>query len=170
MFVFGLQGEEALSWDEFKLCYDSMYPDGQMCLPYGGTGAFTAAVDRRPVSSEASQASCDEVDSGAPLRKGASTPHDLTRECFVLQQHANAVHSARTNESSAEGEPTSPDTSVCVRPPPPRNVGTSMSGSMPASTKLGERSRRSRRDSTMSLVWRPQLHLRVNVRRNYVIA
>jgi hypothetical protein len=52
----------------------------------------------------------------------------------------------------------------------PRNVGTSMSGNMPASTKLGERSRRSRRDSTMSLVWRPQLHLRVNVRRNYVVA
>jgi hypothetical protein len=46
-----------------------------------------------------------------------STPHDPIRECFILQQHVDAVHSTHTNESSAEGEPTSPDASASNRPP-----------------------------------------------------
>jgi hypothetical protein len=33
---------------------------------------------------------CEDV---APLRKRVMTPHDLTHECFVLQQHDGAVHS-----------------------------------------------------------------------------
>jgi hypothetical protein len=102
--VFGVQGEEALSWDEFKLCYDFMYPEEQTWLPCGGTGALATMEDYRPVSSEGSQASYEEVDSGTPLRKGALTPHDPTHKCFVLQQHADVVHSAYTDESSAEGE------------------------------------------------------------------
>jgi hypothetical protein len=36
MLVFGVQGEEVLSWDKFKLCYSSMYPEGQTWLPCGG--------------------------------------------------------------------------------------------------------------------------------------
>jgi hypothetical protein len=121
MLVFGMQGEEALSWDEFKLYYDSMYPEGHMWLPCGGMGGFAAVADRRPVPSEASQASCDEVESGAPLRKRVSTHHDLTHECFILQQHADVVHSACTDVSSAEGEPTSPDASASDRPPQGRD-------------------------------------------------
>jgi hypothetical protein len=61
MLVFGLQEEEMLSWDEFKLCYHSMYPKGQTWLPRGRTVAPTATDDPRPYPSEASQASCDEV-------------------------------------------------------------------------------------------------------------
>jgi hypothetical protein len=33
-----MQDDEMLSWDEFKLYYDAMYPEGQTWLPYGGTG------------------------------------------------------------------------------------------------------------------------------------
>jgi hypothetical protein len=59
MLVFGVQGEEMLSWDEFKLCYDSMYPEGQTWLPCGGTGALAAAADHCAIPSEASQGSCE---------------------------------------------------------------------------------------------------------------
>jgi hypothetical protein len=73
-----------LSWDKFKLCYDSVYPEGQTWLPCGGTDALAVAVDPHPVPSKASQANCDEVESRATLRKKSSTPHDPTCECFVL--------------------------------------------------------------------------------------
>jgi hypothetical protein len=105
MIVFGVLGEETLSWDEFKLCYDYMYPDGQTWIPCGGTGALAAVADHRVVPSKTSQGSCEEVDSGAPVRKGVTIPHDPAREYFILQQHDDAVHAAHTGKSSAEGEP-----------------------------------------------------------------
>jgi hypothetical protein len=54
MLVFGLQEEEMLTWDEFKICYDSVYPEGQMWLPCGGTTAPVTTGDARPVPSKAS--------------------------------------------------------------------------------------------------------------------
>jgi hypothetical protein len=59
MLIFGLQ--------EVKLNYDSVYPEGQTWLPCGRTTAPTAMGDARPVPSEASQASYDEVESELPL-------------------------------------------------------------------------------------------------------
>jgi hypothetical protein len=38
MLALRMQDDEMLSWDEFKLYYDAMYPEGQTWLPYGGTG------------------------------------------------------------------------------------------------------------------------------------
>jgi hypothetical protein len=49
MLVSGLHGEETLSWDAFKLCYDSVYPEGQTWLPCVGTAAPTATGDTRRV-------------------------------------------------------------------------------------------------------------------------
>jgi hypothetical protein len=43
--------------------------------------------------------------------------HDPRRECFVLQQQPDVVHSTNSNDNSAEGEPTSPDTSTSEEPP-----------------------------------------------------
>jgi hypothetical protein len=39
MLMSGLQEEEMLSWHEFKLCYNSVYPEGQTWMPYGGPAA-----------------------------------------------------------------------------------------------------------------------------------
>jgi hypothetical protein len=47
MFVFGLQEEETVTWDEFKLCYDSVYPEGQAWFPSGGANAPAATGDAR---------------------------------------------------------------------------------------------------------------------------
>jgi hypothetical protein len=52
MLVFGLQEEEALSRDEFKLHYDSVYPEGQTRLPCGRAAVSVATGDARPVPSE----------------------------------------------------------------------------------------------------------------------
>lgn len=84
MLVFELQ-KEMMTWDEFRLCYDSMYPEGQMWLPCGGVKAPAAIGNTRPVLSGASQERCDEAESAPPDEK-APTPHDLRHECFVLQQ------------------------------------------------------------------------------------
>jgi hypothetical protein len=100
-----LAREEMLSWYEFKLCYDSVFLEGQMWLPCGETTAPTATDGTHLVPSEASRASCDEVKSRLPLRKKAPTPHDLRRECFVLQQQVDAIHPTHSNESSTEGGP-----------------------------------------------------------------
>jgi hypothetical protein len=54
MLVFVLQEKETLSWDEFKLCYDSMYPEGQTWLPGGAAAAPAATGDTRSVPSETS--------------------------------------------------------------------------------------------------------------------
>lgn len=64
---------------------------------------------------ETSVGSCQETDSRAP-RKGAATPLDPMRECFILQQYDDVVHSAHTGESSMGGEPTLPDASADGRP------------------------------------------------------
>jgi hypothetical protein len=72
--------------------------------------------DTRLAPSGASQASCNEAES-APICKKASTLHDVRRECFILQQHANVVHCTNFDESSAEGEPTSADASISKEPP-----------------------------------------------------
>jgi hypothetical protein len=83
MLAFGLQEEETLTWDEFRLCYNSVYPERQVWLPCSGVKAPAATRDARPVPSGASQASCDEVES-APSSKQASAPHDPRHECFIL--------------------------------------------------------------------------------------
>jgi hypothetical protein len=70
---------------------------------------------RTPGPSEESQASCDKLESEPP-RKKVLTPHDLRRECFVLQQQADAVHSTNSDESSTEGEPTTPNASASEEP------------------------------------------------------
>jgi hypothetical protein len=49
MLVLGLQEEERLSRDEFKLCYDSLYPEGQTWLPRGGATAPATTDGARPV-------------------------------------------------------------------------------------------------------------------------
>jgi hypothetical protein len=105
MLVFGLKDVETLSWDEFRLYYDSVYPEGQMWLPWGGATPPVTIGDARPVTSEESQANRVEAES-APLEKKVPTPHDPRRECFVLQQQADAVHSTNSDGSSTEGEPT----------------------------------------------------------------
>jgi hypothetical protein len=86
MLMFGLEGEKALSCNEIKLCYNFEYLEGQTWTPYCVTVVPAATGDARPVPLEASQASCDEVDSEPPLRKEVSTPHNPQREGFVLQQ------------------------------------------------------------------------------------
>jgi hypothetical protein len=116
MLVFGLQEEETLTWDEFKFCYDSVYPEGQVWLPCGGANAPATTGDTWPVPSGASQASCDDAESAPPGKK-APTPHDPRRECFVLQQQPDAVHSTNSDDSSTEGEPTLPDASASKEPP-----------------------------------------------------
>jgi hypothetical protein len=113
MLVFGLHGGGAVL-GEFKLYYDSVYPEGQTWLPRGGTSALATAANPCLVSLETSQASCDGVESWAPLRMKVSAPHDPTRECFILQQQVDAVHSTHFDESSAEGEPTSPVLTVYI--------------------------------------------------------
>jgi hypothetical protein len=105
MLVFGLQEEETLTWDEFGLCYNSVYWEGQMWLPCGGVKAPVATGSARPVPSGASQVSCDEAESAPPSEK-APTPQDLWRECFVLQHYPDAVHSDDSDDISVEGEPT----------------------------------------------------------------
>jgi hypothetical protein len=45
MLMFGLQEEQTLTWDEFKLCYDSVYPKEQAWLPCGGAKAPAAMGD-----------------------------------------------------------------------------------------------------------------------------
>jgi hypothetical protein len=55
MLVSGLQ-EETLSWDEFKLYFDSVYPEGQTWLPCGRATTPVVMGGARPVPSEASQA------------------------------------------------------------------------------------------------------------------
>jgi hypothetical protein len=117
MLLFCLEGEETLSWEKFKLCYDSVYPEGQTWLPCGGTTTPVVTFRARPVSSEASQASWDEVEREPPLRKATLTPHNPRCECFILQQQADAVHSIHSDESSTEGEPTLPDASASEETP-----------------------------------------------------
>jgi hypothetical protein len=69
MLVFGLQEEEMLTWDEFKLCYDFVYPEGQAWLPNGGVKAPAVTRDAQLVPSGASQPSCDEVERTPPTRR-----------------------------------------------------------------------------------------------------
>jgi hypothetical protein len=147
MLVFGLQEEETLTWDEFKLCYDSVYPEGQARLPCGGVNTLAATGGARPVPSGASQSSCDEAES-APLGKKAPTPHNSRWERFILQQRPDAVHSTNSEDSSTEGEPTSPDASASKEP---RKTSTTTSGSgraLTSLTRLRRLSRTSRRGST----------------------
>jgi hypothetical protein len=61
------------------------------------------------------------VERRTPLRKKVPMPYDPTCECFILQQQANAIHSTRSDESSTEDEPTSPDTSSSEEPPQVRD-------------------------------------------------
>jgi hypothetical protein len=83
MLVFGLQEEETLTWDEFKLCYDSVYPKGKAWLSCSGAKVSAATGDARSVPSRAFEASCDEAESEPPNEK-ALVPHDPRHECFVL--------------------------------------------------------------------------------------
>jgi hypothetical protein len=130
MLVFGLYEEKILFWDEFKLCYDSVYLEGQMWLPCGGITVPVTMGDAHSVPSEASQASCDDVKSTPPSKK-VLMPHDPRRECLVLQQQADAVHSTNSDKSSGKVRP--------LRPMPllsrnPRRTRVTMSGSVLAST------------------------------------
>jgi hypothetical protein len=65
-----MQDDEMLSWDEFKLYYDAMYPEGQTWLPYGGTGNLATGIGHGMVPSEASVGSCVEANIRVPLPRG----------------------------------------------------------------------------------------------------
>lgn len=90
-------------------------PRGRLGCPAGGTGAPAVGTGNDLVPLEASVGSCEEEDSGVLPPRGA-TPHNPTRECFVLQQYDDTIHSAHNGESSTGGEPTSPNVSADERP------------------------------------------------------
>jgi hypothetical protein len=70
MLALRMQDDEMLSWDEFKLYYDAMYPEGQTWLPYGGTGNLATGIGHGMVPSEASVGSCVEANIRVPLPRG----------------------------------------------------------------------------------------------------
>jgi hypothetical protein len=68
------------------------------------------------VTAPKEKARYDKAES-APPNKKAAMPHDPRCECFVLQHQPDTVHSTNSDDSSTEGEPTSPDASSSEEPP-----------------------------------------------------
>jgi hypothetical protein len=48
MLALHMQDDEILSWDEFKVCYDTLYLEGQTWLPCGVAGVPTTGTSDAP--------------------------------------------------------------------------------------------------------------------------
>jgi hypothetical protein len=166
MLVFGLQEEKMRTRDEFKLCYDSVYPEGQAWLPCGGANAPAAMGDAQPnPRGLLGQAA---MRPRAHLLARRCTPHDPRRECFVLQQQVDVVHSTPPTPTRAPRK-VSPPRSAPPLVMNPRRTRLIVNGSVLTSTRLRRLSRTSRRGFTTCSAQRLWRHLCASAHKRYVV-
>jgi hypothetical protein len=169
MLVFGLQEAETLSWDEFKLCYDSVYPEGQTWLPCGGQPL--------PSPRETHARSPRKHPRGAAMRPRAHLPGRRHRRPTIRVASASSSSSRPTWSTPPTPTKASQKVSPLRLTPslawnPCRLVAT-VNGSMLASTsstRLIKLSRKSRQGSTTCSARKQRQHPCVNAHKRYAAA